>query len=103
MAKKKLPDFKGKCLSLSIMDDSHNYDLFNPYFDYQGNRLFILGTIPAGATDSDWSTGCEGAVAWDRVTEYVVFDSVEAYTVAINKSEKYQKTKKRKNSKDNKK
>lgn len=81
------------------MDDSHNYDLFNPYFDYQADRLFILGTIPAGASESDWSAGCKGAVAWDRVTEYVVFDSLEAYNAAVNKSEENQKKKKRKNKK----
>jgi len=96
MEKKKLPDFKGKCLSLSIMDDSYSYDLFNPYFDYQGDRLFILGTIPAGASESDWSEGCQGAVAWDRVTQYAVFDSVEAYTEATNKSKEYKKKNKRK-------
>jgi hypothetical protein len=103
MVKKKIPDFKGKCLSLSIMDDSCNHDLWSPYFDYQGGRLFILGTIPAGASEADWSAGCKGAVAWDQVTEYVVFDSVEAYTEAINKSKKNQKKKKRKNKKGDKK
>ncbi len=99
MVKKKFTDFKGKCLSLSIMNDSCNHDLYNPYFDYQGDRLFILGTIPAGASEADWSVGCKGAVAWDQVTEYVVFDSVEAYTAAINKSNVKQKEKKRKNKK----
>lgn len=84
------PDFKGKCLSITIMDDGINRDLFDPHFEEQAGRIFIVGTIPKGATDSDWIAGCQGAVAWDRVTDYSVFENLEAYSKAIAISEQHQ-------------
>jgi len=92
--KSKLPDFKGKCLSISIKDDAFNHDLLNPYLAYQGDRLFIIGTIPKGATDSNWTLGKTGAVAWDRVTEYIEFDDLKDYEKSTGISEKYEMKKK---------
>lgn len=78
---------------MTIMDDSNSHDLFDPRFEYQGGRLFIVGTVPQDATESNWVLGCQGAVAWDRVTDYYIFDSAEAFTKAINVSENHQKIK----------
>jgi len=86
------PDFKGKCLSITIMDDDINHDLFDPHFEEQAGRVFIIGTVPRGATESDWIAGCQSAVAWDRVTDYHVFDSLEDYSKAIETSEEHQET-----------
>jgi hypothetical protein len=57
------PNFKNKCLSLTIQDDSTNHDLYNPYFQEQAGRMFIVGTVPKGSTESDWVEGCLTAVA----------------------------------------
>lgn len=89
--KNKVPDFSGKCISITIMDDTNSHDLENPQFEYQGNRLFIVGNVPVGSTDSDWVANCQGAIAWDRVTDYYVFENLEAYTKAIKVSEEYAK------------
>ncbi len=97
--KNDLPDFSGKCISISLIDDSVSHDLCNPHFEYQGNRLFIVGTIPEGATESDWAANKIGAIAWDRVLQYFVFDNLKDYQKAIKKSEDYQKTKKKKKKK----
>lgn len=83
------PDLKGKCVSITIMDDSVNHDLFDPHFETQANRIFIVGTIPEGATESNWVAGCQCSIAWNRVTDYVVFESLEAYKKALAISEAY--------------
>jgi len=88
--------FKGKCLSILLRDDSYHHDLIDPCFEYQGDRLFLIGTIPKGATNSNWTKGQKGAVAWDRVYEYIVFDSFDEYKKATNKSEKYDSKPKKK-------
>ena len=79
---------------MSIMDDLPMRDLLNPHFEIQGGRLFIIGTVPLGSTKSDWCANHLGAVAWDRVTDYFLFDSLEDYTKAIRKSESGKKKKK---------
>lgn len=81
------PNFTNKVISLSLYDDDSNHDLMNPYFETLGDRLFITGHIPAGATDSGWTEGKLSAVAWESVMEYVVFDDVADYTNAIEQSD----------------
>ncbi len=87
MKKEKLPDFSGKCLSIALRDDSFSHDLYDPHFEYQGGILFIIGTIPKGATESDWSANHTGAVAWSSVKDYVIFENLNDYNKSINKSE----------------
>lgn len=85
------PDLKGKTISITIMDDEINYDLANPHFEDQCGRVFIIGTIPSEATESGWTANKTGAVAWDRVTGYVLFDSSDDYEKAVKKSSDYDK------------
>lgn len=80
-------NFTNKVVSLSLYDDDCSHDLSNPYFETLGDRLFIVGQVPEGATESGWTTGKLSAVAWESVMEYVVFDDVADYTAAIEKSE----------------
>ena len=89
MDKDFLPDFSGKCISMTLIDEEHSHDLDNPHFEYQGGRLFIIGTIPEIATDSGWSGNQIGGVAWDRVRDYVLFDNLETYIEAVQKSAAY--------------
>ena len=78
-----VPDFTGKVLSISTMDDDNSHDLANPGFEMQAGRLFIVGSTPDGASESNWASGARIAVAWDRVTDYYAFDSPERYADAI--------------------
>ena len=87
MNKEARPNFSGKCISMMLIDESHSHDLNNPHFEYQGGRLFIIGTIPEIATDSGWSANKTGGVAWDRVRDYVLFENIDSYTQAVKKSE----------------
>jgi len=87
MNKDAIPDFSGKTISMMLIDESHSHDLDDPHFEYQGGRLFIVGTIPADATDSGWNGNQTGAVAWDRVRDYTLFPDLETYIEAVKKSE----------------
>lgn len=71
------PDFSGKCVSITTIDgeDSSNIDVFNPVFENQVGRIFLKGRSPKGSTESGWVEGKEVAIAWDRVSDYFVFDS----------------------------
>ena len=89
METKSMPEFSGKCISMNLIDEQHSHDLNNPHFEYQGGRLFIIGTIPEVATDSGWSANQIGAVAWDRVRDYILFDSLETYIKAVKISEEF--------------
>ncbi len=82
-----LPDFSGKYISISIDADGYNHDLKDPRFEMQGGRLFIIGTVPPNATQSDWSVNSRAGVAWEHVTSYNLFDSEEQYIEATMKAE----------------
>ena len=78
-----VPDFTGKVLSISTMDDDNSHDIADPEFEIQAGRLFIVGSTPDGASESNWCDGAKLAIAWERVTDYYVFDSPELYAEAI--------------------
>lgn len=90
MDKDDMPDFSGKCLSLKILEPDHSHDLFDPKFEYQAGRLFLVGTIPPCSSESGWDANKMGAIAWDLVRNYVLFNSLEEFTKAIEISESYQ-------------
>jgi hypothetical protein len=89
MKKTTIPDFSKKFVSLSIAGDSHTYAIDRPHFESQGGRLFLVGIVPHGASNGNWSEGALCAVAWDGVTDYLVFDSIEHYKKGLEKFEKY--------------
>ena len=79
------PDFTDKIVSFSTVEN--NLAINNPRFETQGGRLFVVGTIPKGATTNDWAENRQSAVAWDAVTDYIVFDSIEQYKKLMALSE----------------
>ncbi len=82
--KNKLPNFTGKTVSFSTT--SSTLAVENPHFEMQGDRLFVVGTVPKGASNSDWAIGVPCAVAWSAVEDYMVFESVQDYTKRLAKS-----------------
>lgn len=88
-AKDNLPDLSGKCISMSVIGDQESHDLNDPYFEYQGGQLFIIGSIPRLATDSGWTENQTGAVAWSQVKNYVLFENLAEYERAVAISETY--------------
>ncbi len=92
--KKTHPNFGGKLVSLSIAGDSHTYAMERARLESQADRVFLVGIVPRGGSSGDWSEGAACAVAWDAVTDYLVFDSVEHYQKRLAKFEKYKKKRK---------
>jgi hypothetical protein len=64
--------------------------LFDPHFEYQGGRLFLIGTIPEGSSDSGWDNNQIGAIDWSRVRNYILFNSLDDYFQAVKVSELHQ-------------
>jgi hypothetical protein len=89
MKKSALPDFNDKIVQASLVGDSHMYAMASPHFEMQGDRLFLVGVVPRGGTSSNWSEGAVVAVAWDRVTDYLVFASAEIYQKGRNTFQKH--------------
>jgi hypothetical protein len=83
------PDFTGRFVSFSIIGDDHTYAIDRPRFELQGDRWFVVGTVPHGGSNGDWSEGATSAVAWDQVNTYLVFDSVKHYQKGLKKFKKY--------------
>lgn len=88
--KDNVPDFSGKCISMSLVNSESSYDLDDPHFEYQCGKLVIVGVIPEGCSDSGWDVGQISAVDWSQVYSYVLFTSFEAYSKGIKISENYQ-------------
>jgi hypothetical protein len=89
--KNTFPDFNGKLVSLSINGDNYSYTMEQAHFESLGGRAFLVGIVPHGGSKSNWSKGAQCAVAWDSVTHYLVFDSVEHYRTALAKFKDYKK------------
>jgi hypothetical protein len=89
--KKTVPDFTNKFLSVSIAGDEHTYAIDCPRFETQGGRLFLVGSVPRGGSTADWSEGVVSAIAWDQVTDFLVFDSAEDYVKRLAKFKKHKR------------
>lgn len=77
--------FEGKVVSFSSSEDT--LAIKDIKFKTLNGRLFVVGTIPKGATTNDWAAERPSAIAWDVVTDYMIFDSEEQYIELIAKSE----------------
>jgi len=86
--KNTLPNFCGKTVSLALIGAESARIIVDPHFETLGGRLFLIGEIPKGASRHDWMEGLEGAVAWDRVEEFVVFDSFDDYIKRLKRWKK---------------
>ena len=99
MPEKTMPDWSGKCISMILMDSAVSHDLESPRFETLGGRTFIVGTIPKGASVSGWSDLQSAGIAWDRVSNYFLFDDLDSYYKAVKISESYKKKKNARKSK----
>jgi hypothetical protein len=77
--KKPLPDFTRKLVSVSLKGAEDSCAIDRPHWEAQGGRLFLVGTVPRGGSTRDWCEGIVSAVAWDQVTDYLIFDSADHY------------------------
>jgi hypothetical protein len=83
-----LPDFTRKVVSVSIAFEDDGRCVEHPRWELQGGRLFLVGTVPHGSSNNDWCGGIPSAVAWDQVTDYLVFNSAEHYASCVRRYER---------------
>ncbi len=76
--------FAGKVVSFGTVEDT--LAIKDISFNMQHGRLFVVGNIPKGATNNDWAINRPCAVAWDCITDYMIFDSEEQYADLLMKS-----------------
>jgi hypothetical protein len=74
-----LPSFKGKVLSVLCKSEDSSQMIWEPKFEIQGGRLFLVGMVPPESSQDNWMEGLPSAISWDSVQDYVIFDSVEDY------------------------
>jgi hypothetical protein len=77
--KSTLPDFSKKLISVSFGGSDDSQAVEHPQWKRLGDRLFLVGTVPQGCSTRGWLDGIAVAVAWDAVSDYLVFDSADDY------------------------
>lgn len=81
------PDLSGKCLLLYLANDPPNYHcvtMENAHFEEQGGRAFIVGREVAGKDRGGWGDGAMANIAWERIEQYYVFESLTQMLDALN-------------------
>lgn len=76
--------FKDKTVTFGTADD--NLAIKDISFQEQFGRIFVVGVIPKGTTRNDWAIGMPCAIAWDSITDYIIFDSEDSYVRSIENS-----------------
>ena len=73
-----LPDFSGKVVVLYLSGEVSSTGVILEYATFKclGGRLFVEGRHPE-IRFQEWTSHLESGVAWDDVTNYLVFDSRE--------------------------
>ena len=80
MKNSKLPDFKNKLVYIHLAgEERFNLTVLNPHWEIQGDELFLVGTIPDGGSAKNWLLGKTSGVAWKKITDYTIFDSLAEY------------------------
>ncbi len=79
-----LPDFHGKVVVFYLSDAPPpvqdgavlEYASFKTY----GHKLFVVGRVPEiDPENGDWIANLQGAIAWEAVTGYLIFESRDDY------------------------
>ena len=80
MKRNKLPDFSSKVVYVALAGDKrYNLTLVSPHWEDHSGRLFLVGAVPPRGSARDWCVGLVTGIAWDQITDYVVFDSLKDY------------------------
>lgn len=74
-----LPDYAGCVLSLHVRGAEGSTRLTGPSWQLIGGRLYLVGKLADSLERVDALAGCENAVAWDQVDDFLIFRSPEEY------------------------
>jgi len=83
-----LPQFAGRVLSVLCAGEDTGQLIYDPSFEEQGGRLFLVGLVPEDASRDNWMEGLTGAIAWETVQDYVIFDSMQDYLTRLHEARK---------------
>jgi len=92
--KSTLPNFEDKVIYVQLVGERrYNLVLDKPRWEDHAGRLFLVGVIPPEGSDKDWCEGVLGGIAWDKITDYLIFESVKDYHkhIGVFKSKKNKK------------
>ena len=87
LSEESIPDFSDKSVTFYLANVPFEYavTIDSPKFEIQAGRIFAVGHVVASASN-DWSADSIVAIAWDQVSQYLVFDSVEEYKKKVGAS-----------------
>lgn len=74
-----LPDYESCVLSLHLRGSDGAVRMVAPGWQLIGGRLFLVGRTADSLGRVDALAGCENAVAWDQVDDFLIFKSVDEY------------------------
>ncbi len=76
--------------TVSFSTDTDTLAIKGCQFKLIEGRKFVTGTIPKGATNNEWAVGQKCAIAWECVTDYMIFESEDIYAALMEKANKYE-------------
>ncbi len=82
-------DFQGRVVCTYLrradQDDRAGYSaaLYSPRFEDRGGRTWLVGQPAFNPESSYWASDAILSVAWDLVSMYFVFESLESYRQAV--------------------
>jgi hypothetical protein len=80
MKNSKLPDFSDKIVYVSLVGaERYNLTVQSPHWENHGGKLFLVGTVPPRGSRRDWCAGVPTGIAWEHITDYLVFNSMKDY------------------------
>ncbi|HUR42182.1 MAG TPA: hypothetical protein VM240_13540 [Verrucomicrobiae bacterium] len=74
-----LPNFETGVLSLWMRGSQSTVRMVGPRWETIGGRLYLVGTWAENLERVDALAGCDNAVAWDQVDEFLIFKSIDEY------------------------
>ena len=79
-----MPDFSNKAVTFYLANVPLEYavTLESPSLEVQAGRVFAVGNAVPSASH-DWASGVRVSVAWDQVSQYLVFDTAEEYSKKV--------------------
>ncbi len=69
---------EGKTLLLRCEAGDAGTVLEQVRLQFIGERRFVVGVVPPGLSEGDWSAGASVGIAWDAVREFTVVDAALA-------------------------
>lgn len=80
MKSKKLPDFSGKVILITLLGPGrYTHTLTETHWENINGKLFLVGTVPSRGSQDDWCLGIVSGIAWEQVSEFLIFDSIKQY------------------------